>query len=188
MRKVLVTLEFIDDRLEGYQRRQGRLEEKFLVCIDGNIGSRKADFMKKLKEINEQSRHAHVVTVIREPLEKLTKQMTAFYGALHAGPAASEEHKKHCSQFEKALFQHHLSVATDPRTSHVISERSMQAKVHVFNQLNLEEGRLSQEAHDEMLQTYDQKIRGRASQEPHAVLFFEISVQQAKASMFGPVA
>ena len=178
VRKVLLKLEFTGDRIE---RSEEHHQEKFLVCIDGNIGSRKADFMEKLMEINKQHFYAHVVAVHREPLDRLTKQMGAFFGALHKKSSVSEKDKEHCAEFEKALFQHHLMVATHLRTAHVISERSMQAKVHVFNELNYEEGRLLQGPYDEMLKTYQQKIQGNVRHEPHAVLFFETSVQQALA-------
>lgn len=153
---------------------------KILVCIDGNIGSRKSDFMKKLLEINEKSGHQQV-RVIREPLKELESDLTEFWNAVEAGEDASDEQRAQSSRFEETMFDHHYQVATNPdlRRTHLISERSMEAKVHVFNELTFKKGKLLKESRDEMQRKFHVNIRGQKCYQPHAVVFFEISVQKA---------
>ena len=153
-------------------------QEKFLICIDGSIGSKKSNFMEYLLQINEKHRQQQV-KVIREPLGILNDEMTEFYDALKAGKEVTDEQKELSSRFEKHMFDHHLEVATDPimRSTHIISERSMAAKIKVFNDLNYEQGRLLESYRDDMQKQYDLKIKG--SHEPHVVIFFEIPVRVA---------
>ena len=157
--------------------------EKLLICIEGNIGSRKSDFMGKLEHINAHRQQS--VRVIREPIYKdgLAEEMAQFYDALAAGQRVSEKQKEQSSVFEEKMFQHHLKVATDPqeRAMHVISERSMASKMHVFNELNYEQGRLLQKYRDDMQAQFNASIEGHPQHQPHAVILFEISVPEAMA-------
>ena len=159
-------------------------KEKFLICIEGNIGSRKSDLMQKLLEINAHRQQQ--VKVIREPVDKdgpdgFKEAMEQFYDALAAGEAASLQQKEASSRFEQKMFKHHFHVATGPevRSMHVISERSIKAKIHVFNEINYDQGRLLPQYRDDMQRQYQENIKGLRQHQPHAVIFFEISVRQA---------
>ena len=124
-------------------------DQKFLICIEGNIGSRKSDFMQKLNDINKHHRLQHV-RLIREPVDedgpgKFREDMTKFNDAMAAGKDGndiSQQQREESSAFERKMFQHHLQAAEEVRTTHVISERSMEAKVRVFNKLSFEQGEL----------------------------------------------
>ena len=170
-------------KFQGPHPRTLTIEEapvKLLVCIEGNIGSRKSELMQKLLVINEQSGQQRV-QVEREPLEKLSQEMIDFYKALLAGEEVSEEQRALSSRFEEGMFEHHFKVATNPerRARHVISERSMEAKIHVFNELNFKQKRLSEDSRNKMKTKFEEQIRGRKSHEPHAIIFCDITVQQA---------
>ena len=187
-RRVLIFLELIPGDGDGDLRfselsradvaTQTVSQEKFLICIDGNIGSNKSLFMEQLLLINKKHRQQRV-KVIQEPLKKLDDELTKFHDALKAGKEVTDEQKEQSSRFEQLMFDHHLEVATDPenRNNHIISGRSMAAKIRVFNDLNYGEGRLLKEYRDDMQKQYDLKIKG--SHEPHAVIFFEIPVRKA---------
>ena len=79
------------------------------------------------------------------------------------------------------MFGHHVEVATNPdiRTRHVITERSMEAKIHVFNELNFQQGRLSQQSRDDMKRQFEEQVLGNPRHLPHAIIFCDISVKQA---------
>ncbi|CAK9033016.1 unnamed protein product [Durusdinium trenchii] len=156
----------------------------FDLTLDGTIlqneNTKQSDFMKKLLEINEKSGHQQV-RVIREPLKELESDLTEFWNAVEAGEDASDEQRAQSSRFEETMFDHHYQVATNPdlRRTHLISERSMEAKVHVFNELTFKKGKLLKESRDEMQRKFHVNIRGQKCYQPHAVVFFEISVQKA---------
>ena len=154
--------------------------EKLLVCIDGNIGSRKSELMQKLLDINAQ-RAQQKVTVVREPLNQLSAKMIDFYRALDAGTDVTEEQRDQSSRFEEDMFDHHFNVATNTeiRTRHVIAERSMEAKIHVFNELNFLQGRLSEKSRDDMRRQFEEEVLGNPRCQPHAIIFCDISVKQA---------
>ena len=152
--------------------------EKFLICIDGNIGSFKSQFMKWLSNINEKRDQTNV-DVIREPLEATTQERTAFYAALAAGENVSEGQLAESSRFEERMFEHHFGVATRIREKHIISERSMDAKVYVFNELNCEQGRLLADSRDQMKGKFQKHVQGKRRCEPHAIIFFNISVKRS---------
>jgi deoxyadenosine/deoxycytidine kinase len=154
--------------------------EKLLVCIDGSIGSRKSELMQKLLDINAQ-RAQQKVTVVREPLNQLSAKMIDFYRALDAGTDVTEEQRDQSSRFEEDMFDHHFNVATNTeiRTRHVIAERSMEAKIHVFNELNFLQGRLSEKSRDDMRRQFEKEVLGNPQHEPHAIIFCDISVKQA---------
>ena len=169
-------------------------QEKFLICIEGNIGSRKSDLIMKLLEINglgtpcevcgtatSSSTGQESVLVIREPLSTLGDEMQAFYDALKAADGLTDQQKKWSSRFEEGMFDHHFWVATESRIrkQHVISERSMDAKIYVFNELNYEQNRLLKEARDKMKKTFEEDVRGKKGLEPHAIIFFDIEVGHA---------
>ncbi|CAE7768748.1 unnamed protein product [Symbiodinium sp. CCMP2456] len=152
--------------------------EKFLICIEGNIGSRKSDLMQKLVEINEHK--PEQLKVIREPVIKDLQEGLAQFGeALRAGEHVSDLQKQASSDFEKKMFQHHFRVATEERKMHVVSERSLEAKIHVFNALSCEQGRLIKSYRDDMQKEYNDKIKGHRQHQPHVVIFFEIPVSEA---------
>lgn len=169
-------------------------QEKFLICIEGNIGSRKSDLIMKLLEINglgtpcevcgtatSLSKGQESVLVIREPLSTLGDEMQAFYDALKAAEGLTDQQRNRSSRFEEGMFDHHFWVATESRIRkrHVISERSMDAKIYVFNELNYEQNRLLKEARDKMKKTFEEDVRGKKGLEPHAIIFFDIEVGHA---------
>ena len=155
-------------------------QEKLLICIEGNIGSRKSDFMSKLVQINDHRQQS--VTVIKEPTEKeLADELAQFHRALKAGDSASDQEKEQSSRFEEKMFKHHLDVATKSQTRamHVISERSMDSKIKVFNELNHERGLLLPKYRDNMQAQFSESISGHRQHQPHAVIFFESTVDEA---------
>ena len=55
----------------------------------------------------------------------------------------------------------------------------MEAKIHVFNELNFQQGRLSQQSRDDMKRQFEEQVLGNPRHLPHAIIFCDISVKQA---------
>lgn len=113
-----------------------------LISIEGNIGSGKTEFIRRLQEELKKRNFYYDVNFVYEPIHKwvnsFNKSLLKLY---YSNP------RKHCFDFQSSIFENYNNalVQYNEKSSIVFTERSLLSSFNIFCQLGYDKRYLSQE-------------------------------------------